>query len=514
MLRNLLYVASESQLAEARQSFNRLSKNSEKNVITNTSEIYYIEHYTLTSLKLFVHVLRDDSSIVRYLAREDIDLIIYDERLGARDAVTAIESLSDEIIDYSQTWGPDFNFPLRRCIAILNDTNDAAEKSFVLGRDKIKDVIIDPHSFVKILRRIAKILAVEVQQNLDLKVGMALSGGALEGYLYQIGAAFALDNAFIDTKTTSFDVYSGISSGSIVSSLLATGMDLKEVIKSTHGKSEVLPQLKSKTLFDFAAKDVVNRIVRSTTKWTGLDTSKMVTNVLRAIPTGLFKGEALKEYFEACLEISGKSNYFHMLKPNLLIGATDQDSLEHVIFQRGSKPEATISEAMRASCALPPFFTPMKIGNRRYVDCQITRTSNLEKVIDSGCRLVFIIDPLKPFASQVPGSVDKEGGVFSLIQTVKALVYSRFNTTLSHMTERFPDVDFIVFQPDEETMRKMAGSPMRYKIRTEIVDLAYHSTLKKLIARHSVYKTKLAKHGITLASLDHLQSLERTGIEV
>ena len=124
---------------------------------------------------------------------------------------------------------------------------------------------------------------------------------------------------------------------------------------------------------------------------------------------------------------------------------------------------------------------------------KITRTSNLEKVIDSGCRLVFIIDPLKPFASQVPGSVDKEGGVFSLIQTVKALVYSRFNTTLSHMTERFPDVDFIVFQPDEETMRKMAGSPMRYKIRTEIVELAYKSTLKKLISRYSVLKNEACK---------------------
>ena len=83
------------------------------------------------------------------------------------------------------------------------------------------------------------------------------------------------------------------------SSLLATGMDLNEIIKSTYGKSDLLPQLKSKTLFDFAAKDVVHRIVRSTAKWTGLDTSKMIGNFLRAIPTGFFKGDALKEYFES-----------------------------------------------------------------------------------------------------------------------------------------------------------------------------------------------------------------------
>ena len=88
-------------------------------------------------------------------------------------------------------------------------------------------------------------------------------------------------------------------------------------------------------------------------------------------------------------------------------------------------------------------------------------------MVSNGCRLVIIVDPLKPFATEVPGAVDKEGGIFTLIQTMKALVYSRFATTLSHITDRFPDVDFIVFQPDEETTRIMSGSPMRYKIRNE-----------------------------------------------
>ncbi len=169
---------------------------------------------------------------------------------------------------------------------------------------------------------------------------------------------------------------------------------------------------------------------------------------------------------------------------------------------------------MRASCALPPFYTPVTIGNRRFIDGQVTRTSNLELLVAGGCQLIFVIDPLKPFASQVPGTVEKEGGIFALIQTVKALVYTRFQSTLAHLTERYPDVDFIVLQPDENITRIMSGSPMRYRIRCEIIELAYRSTLKRLIERHEVYSSKLAKHGFILSSIEHLKELERTPLDI
>ena len=51
MLRNLLYVASKEQLRDARTSFERLSKGSDKNIKTDDSEIYFIEHHTLTSFE-------------------------------------------------------------------------------------------------------------------------------------------------------------------------------------------------------------------------------------------------------------------------------------------------------------------------------------------------------------------------------------------------------------------------------------------------------------------------------
>ena len=516
MIRNLLYVASETQLLESRRSFRRLSKSTEQSPEPHSEkEIYCIEHQEIAPLKLFLHVVNYDSPIIEYLTNYDIDLIIYDERGPVeKDAVREIEKLKKDVSRLTKTWGPDFNFPMRRCLAILNDTPDAASRSFILGRDHVKEVIVDPHSVVKILRRISVILAADIQQNFDNKVGIALSGGALEGFLYQLGACYALDEALIKKTTRDFDVYSGVSSGSIVGSLLACDIDLKHIIASIKGESKLLPRLTSKTIFDFAAKDIATRILKSAKSLSIIEKSKISRTFMKSIPTGFFKGEGMKKYFENCLKKFSKENDFKKIRPELFVGATDQDTLQHVIFQKSHEQCPTISEAVKASCALPPFYAPQKIGNRRYIDGQVTRTSNLAKVVSNGCRLVIIVDPLKPFATEVPGAVDKEGGIFTLIQTMKALVYSRFATTLSHITDRFPDVDFIVFQPDEETTRIMSGSPMRYKIRNEIIDMAYKSTMRKLISRHNVYKAKLEKHSIELHDIDLLKKLEKKGIEI
>ena len=522
MQRNILYIASSQQIKNSRKSLRRLSSNVFRHSNSDKSktaeredEIYSISHKALAPLHLNIQVIEVGQSIVNILTKKDIDLIIYDERgEEVPGAIKAIEDLKLEVESLTKLWGPDFNFPMRRCVTILKDTDDAAHRAFILGRDHVKDVIVDPHSLVKVIKKISEIIAADIQTSIKKKIGFALSGGALEGFLYQLGATHALDAALIGKTTRDFDVYSGVSSGSIIGSLLAADVEPFEIIKSIRGTSEKLPPLKSKTIFDFATKDVTRRVIKSSSQWTGLDASKMVSNFLKAIPTGFFKGAGLKNYFETCLEVFGKSNNFKSLDAELFVGATDQDTLEHVIFHKNLEIQPTISEAVKASCALPPFYMPEKIGCRRYIDGQVTRTSNLSKVIDEGCRLVFIVDPLKPFATNVPGAVDKEGGIFALIQTVKALVYSRFSDTLSHITERFPDVDFIVLQPDEKTTRKMSGSPMRYKIRSEIIELAYKSTINKLISRHTVYRTKLEKHGLKIRSLEELKELERSGIAI
>ena len=55
----------------------------------------------------------------------------------------------------------------------------------------------------------------------------------------------------------------------------------------------------------------------------------------------------------------------------------------------------------------------------------------------------------------------------------------------------------------------MAGSPMRYRIRTQIIHMAYRQTIRQLRERHKVYSEKLRKYGMKLATIDQIKDIER-----
>ena len=54
-------------------------------------------------------------------------------------------------------------------------------------------------------------------------------------------------------------------------------------------------------------------------------------------------------------------NDFTALKRKLYIGATDQDTVEHVIFGSPGWEHVPIHKAVRASAALTPFYAPQRI---------------------------------------------------------------------------------------------------------------------------------------------------------
>ncbi len=309
-------------------------------------------------------------------------------------------------------------------------------------------------------------------------------------------------------------MYSGISSGSVVATLLANKVPLEEVVKSTLGQSKILPPLNRKTIYDFSAKDMIQRVTKEALSWKITDPLKIIQQFFRLIPTGLFKGNKSKHYLESVLEAYGGVNDFRKLACELYLGATDQDSFKHTVFGLPETNQTPISDAVRASCALVPLFTPWSINDRKYIDGQITHNCHLELLVKRGCRLIVIIDPLVPYKSYSPGVVDKMGGLFTMVESIKTLVHTRFTAQLRHLTERYPDVDFVIFQPYGECLDIMAGSPMGYSINTKITQVAYQHTMRQLIERFEVYGAKFAKYNLHLNPPSQLKELERNGFEI
>lgn len=511
MRRYLLYVAHPDQVEEARKAIARIHAVPSQD--RSHGDGYIIKPTSLTGIEIRLNLLEHIDTVIPHLRQFPVDLLIFDERQGNITAHQAITRLKKDIESLADLWGPDFHFPLGRMIAILKANEHSAETTFQLGRDGIRNVLVNPVNLNRVFRWIAKMLRDDLMRN-PFKVGFALGGGGLEGFLFQLGCSYALEKALSNRSIYQCDVYSGISSGSLIASMLALKIPLQEVVASTYGKSTRLEKISAKTLYDIASFEIMSRFFKQSIQWAGIDPIKWVQKVVKAIPTGFFKGEQLQLYTQRAMEAFDKEDSFEALESELYIGATAQDSFEHVIF--GEKPwdDIAISDAIRASCALPPVFTPMQIKDQNFLDGQITRTANLELTVNKGCNLIFIIDPMRPYSTFEPGFVEEEGGWFTLIQTIKTLVHTRFRMALTHLTERYPDVDFLVFQPYEECAQLMSGSPMKLRVKTKIVEMAYRGTLRRLRERHHVYATKLAKFGFLLASQRMLMEMEREGIQL
>ncbi|MCB9229245.1 MAG: patatin-like phospholipase family protein [Deltaproteobacteria bacterium] len=507
----LLFVASPAQIKRAKEGLRSLD--AEYIQDRSLADCYRLHHRSFNGFEVQLHLLGDLNAVIPHLRQYPVDLMIYDERMGGVDAVRAMDSLRVDVEELTSMWGPDFHFPLSRAVVILDGGPQAAEKTFRLGRDHIRDVMVAPRSFFTVLRWIGRLLQIDLQQN-QYKVGCAMSGGGLEGFLYQIGCAWALEKAFSGRSLHECDIFSGISSGSLVTTALAAHVPIDELIRAIHGTSSVLPKISGSLAYDFAFQDIGRRLFDQSLSWGGLDINRWVRKAVRSIPTGFFRGEQLRDLVRNILEVYGREDRFSDLSGELYIGATNQDSFSHVVFGREPWNEVPVSEAVRASCALPPFFTPGKIDGQYFIDGLITRTCNLELTIREGCNLVFIIDPMRPHPSSTPGYVDKMGGWYTLIQTVKTLVHTRFRSSLSHLAARYHHVDFMIFQPYEECAEAMSGSPMKYRLSTRIIDLAFKETLQRLRERHPVYVAKLAKYGFQLASQRQLLELERKGIDI
>ena len=507
MRQHIAYICSADQAQRAQDVMKRLSAK-DISPATSNATCFELKHALLENLILQINFITELNAISSHLRQNPVDLLIYDER-GPKgvQAQKAIPLIKTDVSALAELWGPDFLFPMSRVVAVVEENNPRARRIFDLGALKIRDILINPSSTAHVLRWIKDVLSHGILRK--EKVGMALSGGGIEGFLYQVGALYALEQALEKKSLQSCKVVSGVSSGAIAGALFASGLPIQEVIRSLHHKSDLLPPMTSATIFDLAGTEISKRVIKQSLQWKGTSARKWLNDTLRSIPTGFFKGENLEEFFRVAFESMNKKDSFQDMQAELFIGGTDQDSFEHVIFGQEPWDGVKVSEALRASCALPPVFLPKKVNGRYFIDGQVTRTCNLELIVNKGCRLVIIINPLKPHGSAIAGSTDQEGGLHSMIQTIKALVSSRFESTLKHLAERYPDVDFVVFEPDEECAELMSGSPMRYKIRTQVIKLAYKATLRTLRERHQVYSVKFGKYGMKLASPEMLKTLEQ-----
>jgi NTE family protein len=147
-----------------------------------------------------------------------------------------------------------------------------------------------------------------------------------------------------------------------------------------------------------------------------------------------------------------------------------------VVFGQDGAPPARIGEAVSASCAIPAYFTPVKIDGVRYVDGGAHSLTHLVQVAGKGLDLVVVIAPMsRTGPRRFPGSLAGLAAGNAVVREV-----SRAQLGLEALVVRRQGTTVIAFQPTGDDQKAMGTNFMDPRRRAQIVGQARSSTLRRL----------------------------------
>jgi NTE family protein len=203
---------------------------------------------------------------------------------------------------------------------------------------------------------------------LVLGVGGVLGEAWMWGYLS--GAHRATGEDFRRAKQLI-----GTSAGSIVAARLAGGEDPRRGEERVRWDGEAEPERRPGTLR--AALERASRVSLGAFSPLAAPALTAATPggalaraaLLARVPSGRIELHELRSRMSALgVRFDGR----------LRLVAVDRGSGRRVVFGDAAAPEATVAEAVAASCAVPGLFAPVTIGDREYVDGGVWSPTNLD----------------------------------------------------------------------------------------------------------------------------------------
>ena len=356
------------------------------------------------------------------------------------------------------------------------------------------------------------------------KTGLALAGGVLEGGFYEIGVLCALQDAVEGLDFTKLDVYVGVSSGAVITSLLANGLSPRTLSRAILSRADPEINLDPNILFTPAVREYARRALKVPglfARWVRrriehpLDMS-VIGSLLELgalTPVGLFDSAPMERYLARVFSGGERTNDFRRMKAKLRVVAVKLDSAELVTFGGEGNDHVPISRAVQASLSLPGLYCPVKIDGEDYIDGVARRTLNASVALDEGADLLFCVNPIVPV--DVHGGANGSGAGANgngkrargladyglpavLSQTFRSAIHSRMGTGFRGYAHTYPGADVILVEPPLTDHRMFFSNIFSVSNRRGVCEHAYRSTLTHLREHAEALDAKLAKRGMRL----------------
>lgn len=230
------------------------------------------------------------------------------------------------------------------------------------------------------------------------RIGLVLGAGGIVGQAFHAGALAALEHDLgWDPRTA--DVIVGSSAGSVTGTLLRIGVSASDLaawaveaplsvegaplMEQLGGEAPDFPEFSPRDLIRPWRMPAPSLVVRALRRpWAFRPGSATMT----LLPEGRID---IAERVEVLQAVSGDE-----WPEGLWICAARRRDGGRVVFGRKGSPEARVGQAVAASCAIPGYFAPVKIGGVSYFDGGVYSPTNADVLRDENLDLVVVLSPM------------------------------------------------------------------------------------------------------------------------
>jgi NTE family protein len=301
--------------------------------------------------------------------------------------------------------------------------------------------------------------------------GLVLGGGGVLGAAWMVGALQALqDETGVDVRD--FDAFVGTSAGSILAALLGAGVSVADLVNHQRGDHFESGRLAG-FHFDYAEATGGDRPSRSRP---GLGSRELLIRNARQLhqlpPTAVlsaFLPEGRGNLDAVGALISHVVPDGWVARDGVTIVALDYDTGKRVPFGHPGVLSAALPEAVMASCAIPGWYQPVRIGDHRFIDGGAWSSTNLDLLAGEGLDEVFVLAPQASFDADAPTQwatrLERQWR-----NRVTRRVLREASTVHRHGTE------VTILGPGREDLEAMGGNLMDLSRRSSVIETSLRTS--------------------------------------
>ena len=237
----------------------------------------------------------------------------------------------------------------------------------------------------------------------EMRRGIVLGAGGVLGAAWTMGALSAMLDV-TGLEPGSAEVVVGTSAGAVLASFVGRGVSTEQLVRHQRGIGAIGdPALE----YDYEASPALPPSPR----WGTVGSPRILAASARhprRMPAAVTLS-AMLPVGRGSLEPIGRlvrgadgqePEWPHA--PKVWIVATDFETGRRTVFGRQGAPQAALSEAVMASCAIPAWYRPMMIGDRRYVDGGACSATSADLLAPLELDEVHIFAPMASFELDCP----------------------------------------------------------------------------------------------------------------